>query len=419
MDMEPINIFSRRIDPRGVLTVLRSLPGELQVDGPDEDWIEARLTVRSSTGQELVLGFRHDSEYYEEPDWPQQMLGMQGYFSNFPDGPFKADVLRLIQTFRFALATDWQPDLIDDDDPRLEALCAIASHLDAALFTPSTMRDAGGRVLLDAEGSSDPDAVLPTIPDLPLMEVSLDEHDESADEGDDEYEENPPSADEVIRRALALTAVTARALAEQADPEEEGIQEYRQDIVAWVTALDLGDELEPDEWKVLQRPIGQLDQRATIDSTWRLEGLGVLAWALGRFEVPAPDVLVDPQELLSAMCFLDLELARELLANPELRSPEDLTERGKQFLGVHWRLRDFTLRPEPMDFVEFSKDCWFGSFDISSLRLIDNDLALGDDAVADAEEDLFSMAYSAARERHLAINWLHWGGSYSETDTST
>ena len=62
---------------------------------------------------------------------------------------------------------------------------------------------------------------------------------------------NPPTAEQVLRRALALTAVSARAMLEQhtATPEAPGT--YR-DLLAWVRDMGM-DEFEPDEWEELQR----------------------------------------------------------------------------------------------------------------------------------------------------------------------
>src|SRR5207253_2694376 len=106
--------------------------------------------------------------------------------------------------------------------------------------------------------------------------------------------------------------------------------------------------------------------------------------------------------------------------SPSLRSPDELDACRKQMLGLHWRLRNYTLRPQAMDFRAFARSCWFGELDLTPFRLIDNDLALGEHAINDAPEDAFRSAKSAAIERHLAINWLTGGGDvYSETDTST
>lgn len=418
MAMEPINIFSRRIDPRGVLSLLRSLAPSAQVSGPEDAWEEITITVaRSGKNPPLLLTFRHDPDYYDGADWTRQMLGMQGYFSRFPEVERKADILRLIGTFRFALATEWTPDLDTDGDERLEYLLAVTQHLDGALFTPSSLRDAGGRILIDAKGTFDPDARMPQMPVVgPTLEAVTPPE---LDEDEEEEEPQPPTAERVARRALALAAVAARALVEQSDPSEAGVEQYWKDILSWVEAIGIREELEPDEWKVLQRPVGRLDQRAAIDSTWRLEGLGVLAWALKQFDLPPYDELVSPQTLLRSVGFLDEQAAAGLLADPELRSREELDELGKQLLGLHWRLRDYTLRPQAMDFRVFAKDCWFGPMDISPFRLIDGDLALGEHAIHGAPEELFGRTMSAARERHQAINWLHWGDVYSETDTST
>ncbi len=111
MAMEPINIFSRRIDPGGIVTLLRSLAPAVMVTGPDDAWQEATITIGRAR-----LTFRHDPDYYDGPDWPRQVSGMQGYFSRFPESRRKPDVLRLIGTFRFALATDWEPDLEPNGD---------------------------------------------------------------------------------------------------------------------------------------------------------------------------------------------------------------------------------------------------------------------------------------------------------------
>ena len=90
------------------------------------------------------------------------------------------------------------------------------------------------------------------------------------------------------------------------------------------------------------------DERAKVDATWRLEGLGVLAWALGRFELPPYDQLVVPKDLIHSLGFPDVEPARELVASPSLRPPAELEALRKQTLGLHWRLRNYTLRPQAM-----------------------------------------------------------------------
>ncbi|HEX8911257.1 MAG TPA: hypothetical protein VF796_02775, partial [Humisphaera sp.] len=87
MAAEPINIFARRIDPAGVLDVLRRLDPGVVVDGDGSAWTRATVTVkRGLLRTPLKLTFNHDVDYYDGDDWPTQMNGMQGYFARFPLG---------------------------------------------------------------------------------------------------------------------------------------------------------------------------------------------------------------------------------------------------------------------------------------------------------------------------------------------
>jgi hypothetical protein len=416
MSAEPINLFSRTIDPAGVLAFLRSLAPGLKVVGPDDNWERIEIvTGKGLLRKGRMLALLHDAKYYGGPDWPRQQLGMQGYFSRFPESPRKADVLRLIGTFRFALATEFTPDR-DEDDDRLALLMAVAQYLDGAIFTPSALHDAAGRVLLAADGEIDDDAVLPAMPPASEMDSALD-----GEEGDNCVDERaPPLPERVACRALALAAVTGRALLEQEDPADPQWEENRRRILDWLEAVGIRDELEPEEWKVLQRPVGKLAMQDAINATWRFEGLAVLAWALKRCALPPQDELVDPWTLLDSLGFLDADSARDLLADPPLRSPEEFERMDALLFALHWRLRDFSLRPEATDFAKVGDNAWMGHEGIAQLRLIEGDLAIGDRAIADAPADDVQRTHSAAQERHLAINWLRgWSPIYSETDTST
>lgn len=419
MSLEPINIFSCRVDPRGVAKLLRNCGREVRVKGPDDDWEEIVVTFTKGglLRKARVLTFGHHAEYYEADNWPQQVMGMQGYFSNFPETPLKRDIMRVIGTFRFGLSVP-QDDLdIWSKDDRLELLYAVCEHLDGVIFTPSALRDARGRILLGHDGGYDADATLPQMPKI----VTADAEDQSREEDDEEdWEPNPPTPERIARRALALTAVAARATLELDAPELDQPDMHRERLLAWVEGLEIGDELEPNEWKVLQRPVGTLDERSFINSMWRVEGLAVLAWALQLHPLPPDDQLVVPPELYSNMGLFDVEAGRSLLASPNLRDAEELQTMQAHLLMLHWRMRDFSLRPEPCDFVAMSRQCWFGTFDISKFRIINGDLAIGDAPISEAPEEAVQTVSSLAMERHLAINWIAgYSEVYSETDIST
>ena len=420
MAFEPISVFSHRIDPEGVAALLRSSAADVEVYGPDDDWTKIVVVFgkRRLFREARVLTLGHNAEYYNGPGWSKQVAGMQNYFSNFPDCSAKAEVMRIIRTFRFSLSVP-QHDLdIDSSDDRLALVHAVCRHLDAAIFTPSSLRDAAGRVIIDAGGYSDPSAVLPSPPaTTDARGTTADPPDD--DEGD-EYEPQPPLANQVARRSLVLTAVSARATLELDAQQIEDADTHGQRIATWIEEVGVSDELEPDEWKVLQRPVGTLDERSLLDSMWRVEGLAVLAWALGLHPLPRYDELVVPPKLYESIGLFDAEAGTQLLAMADLRSPKQLRSMQEHLLAFHWRMRDFSLRPQAMDFVQFSRDCWFGGFDIKQFRVIDGDLAIGESAISRAPKEAIQRARSIAMERHKAINWLMgYSRVYSETDTST
>lgn len=421
MALEPLNVFARKIDPRGVIEVLRRF-GAVKVTGPEDDWQEVEVTLpkKGFFSKAPVLVFGHDAEYYDGDDWPNQVLGMQGYFSRFPETPLKPRVMQAIRNLRFALTLPRFDLDIYSNDERLQVLYAVVEHLDGVIFTPSALRDARGRVLLAANGEYDEHAVLPTVP--PGASPVDDDPDESGEEDEEhEYKEPiPHSPERVARRALALTAVAARATLELDRKHVDEPDKHRQRILTWIEETGFGDELEPDEWEVVQRPVGRLEQQSFINSMWRVEGLAVLAWALQLHELPPDDTLITPTEIYQSMGLFDSVVAGSILANPQLRESEELKAMHTHLIMLHWRLRNYSLRPEAMDFVAFSKDCWFGTFDINTFRILKNDLAIGDAPIAEAPEEAVSISQSIAMERHLAANWLHGESDvYSETDTPT
>jgi hypothetical protein len=403
MPAEPITLYSRTVDPQGVLELLRALDPAIKVVGDGERWRSIRIACDDGT-----LTLLHDPERYGGAAWSRQLLALQNQVSRFPGVPRTTEVLRLIGTFRFVLGTRWQPALTGDGDERLSYLFAVAEHLDGVICTPTALRDAGGFTLIDADGTHEEEAVLPG------LEERQDRH------AEEDEEPVPPTAERVALRALALAAACGRGLLEQHDPAEAATEERRQRLLEWADAAGLGDELEPDEWALLQCPTGSLARQDVLDATWRVEGLVVLAWALNLVDMPPHDLLVEVCPLFKALSFLDAQGARTLQTTARLRPAAELCEMQTRLQAIHWRLRDFTERPAAMDFVAFAEDAWFGPFDASALPLIDGDLAVRGQPISAAPRDSLGPIHSAARERHLASNWLRgFSRHYSRTDTPT
>lgn len=94
--------------------------------------------------------------------------------------------------------------------------------------------------------------------------------------------------------------------------------------------------------------------------------------------------------------------------------------------SVHWRLQEFSLSRELIDFRSVAKKAWFGPLDLTGLPLVNTggmfrrrpDLAVRGKPLTDlAEQELLTCA-RIAEERHRAMTWLAKGGVYSEVDTS-
>lgn len=426
MSQEPITLFSRIADPAKVAELLRRLvPDQVEIVGPDHAWSQAVVTFEDDDGNPFTLTLNHDPGYYSEPNWSRQMNGMRGYFSRFPESDRKQRVLMLTTTFKFSLGIQFEPDYDPEGDPRLSLVCEVAEALDGVLFTPSALRDAKGAVLLSSLGEEDedPDAKWPRV----LAEVSidspegqvLDEAGRPSDVDDFEIDAEPPSPERIAARALALTAVTARAILEQDAAVPEAKKTYN-DLLAWVKDIGIDDEFEEDEREAVHRPLGKLGDRMQIDTTWRLEGLAVLAWALGKIEMPPHDQLVDFNAMWKTLGLLNESRARETLAHPTLRDRDEIFAIRKRLFALHWRLRDYHINGTTMDFPAFARKASFGPLDITGLPIVKGDLAIGGQRIDEADDDLMASTQSATHERHLAANWLCVGPEiYSEASVAT
>ena len=249
---------------------------------------------------------------------------------------------------------------------------------------------------------------------LSFAQVTIEEPDDDAEDLDDE-EPDPPTVEAILDRAQVLCAVTHRALLETAPPPNAEAQRTR--ALEWLRGRSAASGLEAaeTEWLTAQHP-APVDQRC-IDACWRAEGLAVLAWSLGLLELPPHDVAVGPVACWRAVGFLadDAEVERRIRP----RSPAEIDWQQRRLLGIHWRLRDFRLRPEPLDFRAFAAKSWFGGFDADGIPVAEGDLSIGGVALAEAPADAVAHATSIAVERHRAINWIAWGGVYSKVGTDT
>ncbi len=233
-----------------------------------------------------------------------------------------------------------------------------------------------------------------------------------------DFESFPPDPTRVAARAIVLSAVTYRGLIEFDENKQEA-EDRRGQLGRWLASLGVEGELEEWENFLLRTPVGQLDRQNMIDASWRSEGMLVLAWALGRAELPRYDEQCDPADVATKLGFL-AERSATALAAPSLQAFEDIEELAGTYLAIHWRLREYRRAPGFVDFASYLPRWALGPVRPSELDLIDNDLGIRGERIDRASAESFYQTCSIAQERHQAFNWLlGFAPVYSDVSTDT
>ena len=145
----------------------------------------------------------------------------------------------------------------------------------------------------------------------------------------------------------------------------------------------------------------------------------MLAWALGKQQLPNYETQSNGPATAEALGFLKPR-EQTALHQPRLRPVEEITALSDQIFTLHWRLRQFSLKPEAIDFQEFAKTAWFGPLSLDGLQLSEKDLSIRGMPLARAPEKEWRTVMSITQERHQAMNWLEGHEAiYSEVTTDT
>lgn len=234
--------------------------------------------------------------------------------------------------------------------------------------------------------------------------------------GGDEY--LPPSCERVAARALALAAQTYRAVLER-QAKDPGAAGARAKCVAWCERIGLRPEFEAAEWTLLTTPVGKLRERDAMNASWLAEPMACLAWALRVAELPDYETEADGPDTANALHFLDDD-ALKSLARAKLRPRADLERLRDTYLTLHWRLRQFSLRPEHIDFAKFARECEWANMRLEDLRIEAGDLSVAGLPLVAAPERVRRTRQSIASERHRAAEWLLGQNPlYSQVTTDT
>ncbi len=193
-------------------------------------------------------------------------------------------------------------------------------------------------------------------------------------------EQDLPTAEQAARRAFALAAVTCRGSIEQ-NASDPGAENFRLEVLRWLETAGVTSALEPQELEILKAPLGTLSERQEQNAGWRAEGLGVLAWALYRWDLDDFDVPSDAPAIAEALGFMEPE-GLEWLKSPTLRPKLERAELARELYLVHRRLRQvYDRRPGPGKIRQLASEL---KVDATRLKLVEDDLVIGDVRLSEA-----------------------------------
>ena len=243
---------------------------------------------------------------------------------------------------------------------------------------------------------------------------------ESVSEVIDEYADpEPVDAQRTIRRALVLAALSCRGSIEAGagQPEAESL---RTRILDWIAFLNIDEELGSNEKRILQTHLGMLQQKDVIESTWVVEGLAILGWALNLIDLPKHDEKINPIVVTDSLCFLSEE-APDLFASARLRKKTELKAYREVAYAIHCRLKDYAKNKDRKEIVTRVEMAWIDLLRIDPDHfIVCGDLGIYDKEISDAEQERVQDCVWLTFERHRAIIWLLGGHPiYSETPVDT
>jgi hypothetical protein len=228
-----------------------------------------------------------------------------------------------------------------------------------------------------------------------------------------------PDAQRVARRALILSAIVCRSNSDHDPINPDAIALWNR-LKAWIESLDVASEIEPAEKEIIYAPLGSLDRQKRDQAAWRAEGLGILAWALGRYPFPKYGKKVDPYELTDKLAFL-AEEAAEIILSAQLRPRVELAACRELFYAIHCRLRGFQRRKEAKNIADWIEPAWLETLEIESPLGPTGDLRVGDVEIIAVDEEKVNQYEWAVNERHRAAIWLtgEEGPLYSQFTVDT
>jgi Domain of unknown function (DUF4272) len=210
-----------------------------------------------------------------------------------------------------------------------------------------------------------------------------------------------PSAERVHRRALALAYLACRAMID-VDPSAA---EMAGAILQFVRGVGLEDAFEPCEARILQAPFGTLSEFEVVETSWVVEGIAVLAWALGKMELP-PFSTKCPAAPVSIALGMFRPGTKETLSEAALRDAAEIESLALSYLALNWRIGRQIENPEKLDFAGQLSDPNRPHLLVDGLELRDGDLTIDGVELGQVGPDRFGEVFTIVRQRFNAFKWL-------------
>lgn len=211
--------------------------------------------------------------------------------------------------------------------------------------------------------------------------------------------------------------ITLQSLDEYTLPEDIRVDvllkhySLSQQLQRWLLAEGIAAHLTRSEALLLNRPLATWSDRLILNTSWRVEALGVMLWALQILdEIPDYDTQFEPPDVLRPLEILtptiDLIWRAELRPSDELAAVRDCADLW------NWRSRALELErmgmrpPEGTTFAEVIYMTAQKARDKGIPPLIDGDFPAFGRPYALQTEDEYTVTSAIAYERSSALNWL-------------
>ena len=224
------------------------------------------------------------------------------------------------------------------------------------------------------------------------------------------------SAENVHRRALALAYLACRAMIDgNTNPNAAKMAE---NIKVFTKGVGIDDQFLAPEARLLSSPFGSLAAFQRFEASWLVEGMVVLAWSLGKAELPRFDTKCNAGPGSMALGMFRPG-TKEKLGASVLRDPEEIENAAVRYLALNWRIGKFASNPlEKFDLVASLQSPGSPHLVVDGIDLHDGDLVINGLPLGRVPRERLEEIFGIVRERFNALKWLQgYSANYSANIT--